>query len=96
MLKKQDSSTTPYQVTTKITLDRLCNSLAVKNAGNSICVLNDDPLQPGETKIFTAWPNELVIGRYNFYFQTPPVVPIGYVQMDLAIVSQQFYLPEPK
>jgi hypothetical protein len=92
-MRKQTSRTNTYTTLTKITLDQLSNSLAVKNAGNSICLLNNDPLQPGEVKIFTAWPEEILTGKYNFYFQTPAVVPIGYVQDDMAVVTEQYYLP---
>lgn len=90
---KQNSNTQTYTTSTKITLDLLSNSLSVKNAGNSLLLLNNDPLQPGETKIFSVWPGEILVGKYNFYFQTPPVVPIGYVQDDMAVVTEMYYLP---
>jgi hypothetical protein len=86
--------TNAYGISQNVTLDKLSNCLAIKNAGNSICVFNDDPLQPGECKIFSAWPGELLKGRYTFYFRTPAVVPLGYVQSDLAVITEQFYLPE--
>lgn len=92
-MKKQNSVTRTFGVATKITLDAQCNTLAVKNAGNSICLINQDPLVPGEVKIFGAWQNEILTGKYEFSFQTPPGVPITYVQNDEAVVTQLYYLP---
>jgi len=92
-MRKQTSRTNAYTTPTKITLDQLSNCLAVKNAGNSILLINNDPLVPAETKIFSAWPQEVLVGKYYIDFRTPASVPVGYVQDDFAVVTEQYYLP---
>jgi len=77
-----------------ITLDALSNGLTVRNIGNSICVFNDDPLQPGESKSTGGNKGEILKGRYALKFQTPAVVPVGYVQNDQAVVTEKFYLDD--
>lgn len=77
-----------------ITLDPLSNGLTVRNIGNSICIFNDDPLQPGESKSQGGNKGEILKGRYALRFQTPTVVPPGYVQNDQAVVTEKFYLDD--
>ena len=91
---KTTTRTNTYGIAGNITLDKLSNCLAFKNAGNSICVFDSDPLQPGESKVIAGWPHEVITGRYSFFFQTPAVVPVGYVQDDMAVVTEQYYLPD--
>jgi len=41
-----DWSTLEITQELKITLDPKCNLITVKNTGNSVCLFDDDPLQP--------------------------------------------------
>lgn len=84
--------TTPTGQMLNITLDPWSNGLSVKNTGNSICIFNDDPLQPGESKTIGGNKGELLRGRYAVKFQTPATVPVGYVQFDQAVVTEKYYL----
>lgn len=80
---------------TKITLDEYSNGFTLKNAGNSICIINGDPLEPGESKAFGGNQGEIIIGVYNFKFQAIASPPPGYVQVDSAILTEKFYVPTP-
>lgn len=84
-----------YTQPQNILLDRYSNGITVKNIGNSICFFNSDPLQPGESKGIGGNYLEILDGRYRVYFQTPAVVPPGYVQVDSALVTEKFYMPRP-
>jgi len=84
--------TTPTGQALNITLDPWSNGLSVKNTGNSICIFNDDPLLPGESKTIGGNKGELLRGRYALKFQTPATAPPGYVQNDQAVVTEKYYL----
>jgi hypothetical protein len=90
-----DTRTTPYNLAGNITLDQMSAGITVKNTGNSICIVNGDPLQPTESKGFAPPWNALLKGRYALKFQTPATVPPGYVQADSAVVTEMYYIPNP-
>lgn len=83
-----------------ITLDKYSNGFTVKNLGNSICIVNSDPLQPGESKGFGGNQMEIMEGRYRIYFKPIDNPPVGYTQNDGAIVTEKYYIfkrgQEPK
>jgi len=86
--------TTAYDTTQNITLDTFSNGITVKNSGNSLLLFSNDVLQPGASKAIGGNKGEILKARLQISFQTPPVVPPGYVQQDQAIVTEKFYLPE--
>lgn len=84
--------TTQYGKEVNITLDRLSNGLTVKNGGNSVLIFDDDPLQPTESKGIGGNRAEILVGRYRLYFEPIASPPPGYVQNDLAIVTEKYYM----
>lgn len=78
-----------------LTLDKYSNGFTLKNTGNSICFLNIDPLQPGESKAIGGNKSELLTGRYRVYFAPIANPPVGYTQQDNAILTEKYYLPTP-
>lgn len=83
-----------YSIPQKIDLDILCNGVTVKNIGNSICVIDNDPLQPFESESIGGNKDEIFYGRHNISFQ--PAVPQPLPRVDLAVVTQKFYIESPK
>ena len=84
-----------YSTPQKLNLDPMCNSFTLKNLGNTLCVLDDEVLQPGDFKAFGGNRGEVFTGRHNIYFTVvgmavPPVTP-----QPLAWFTQKFYVPTP-
>jgi hypothetical protein len=83
-------STQSYNGNKHITVVRSCNGFTVKNRGNSILVINQDPLDPGESKAFGLNRGEVYTGRIDISFRAQAVQPVPRV--DAAFVTQKFYL----
>jgi hypothetical protein len=85
----------PRPITRLATLPWISSAcgLTVKNTGNSVCSINGDPLDPGESKGFAPPWAALLVGRYAIKFSTPATTPPGYVQADSSVVTEMFYLP---
>jgi hypothetical protein len=90
---KYETSTRTLQARGNIVLDAWSNGFTVKNAGNSILSFNGDPIQPNESKGFGGNRGELIEGNYSFFFTAPASPPPGYVQSDLAIITEKYYKP---
>ena len=95
-LKYCDTNTLQYTTQSKINLDTLCNGLTVKNNGNIICLIDDEPLQPGESKSFGFSEMQIFRGRHNIGFTTAGMAVIPAVQVPSAWVTQTFYIATPK
>jgi hypothetical protein len=69
------------------------NGFTIKNIGTTICVLNDDPIQPGESKSFGGNWGEIYVGRVyvRFVTQTPPPSTIT----NLLFLTEKFYVSAP-
>jgi|SRR6516164_10975316 hypothetical protein len=95
MWLKYTTRKTIYASQQNINLDQYSNGLTVRNIGNSVCVFDGDPLQPGQSKAIGGNKAEILTGRYSFSFQPIANPPIGYVQMDMAIVTEKYYILSP-
>ncbi len=80
----------PYQIDTIIPQDRFCNGMTFINRGNTIAVIQGDPLNPGESKSIGGNRGEIYKGRIDLNFQLPAIVPP--VPANLLIVTQKFYV----
>jgi hypothetical protein len=91
-----DTSVLQYAVPAKINLDLLCNAIVVNNTGNIICLIDDEPLQPGDSKTIGGNRGEILTGRHEIGFTTVgmAVVPSPIIQS--AFVTQKFYINPPK
>ena len=65
------------------------NQVAIHNAGNTIVLVNDDPLQPGESKSWGGNWGEIFTGRVFLQFVMP--VPAPPIPNNAAFVTQKFY-----
>jgi len=84
-----------YSQPQNINISELCNGITVKNLGNTLVLLDDEVLQPGDFKAFGGNRGEVFTGRHNITFTTngmavPPAVPAP-----LAWVTQKFYTTPP-
>lgn len=85
-----NQSTQGYSQATMVPPDKLCNGFTVKNAGNTICIVNGEPIQPDDFKTFGMNRGEIYIGRIDLSFVLPtPAPPIPTNQ---AFVTQKFYV----
>lgn len=82
-----------YATAQKIDLDNRCNGITVKNAGTTQVIIDDEILQPGESKAIGGNLGEIFIGRKDIYFQVPTPAPA--VITNLAYVTVKFYVPVP-
>ena len=88
--------TTPYDSKMKITLDEFSNGLTIKNVGNSQLVFDNDVLQPNRSKAIGGNFAEILEGNKTIYFKPIENPPLGYVQVDAAIITEKFYILTPK
>lgn len=79
-----------YYKNTFVPVVKHCNGFVVKNIGTTICSVNGDPLQPGESKSVGGNRAEIYEGRIDLAFtlQTPPPLTI----VNAATVTQKFYM----
>lgn len=85
-----NNDTKGYAVPAKITFDRLCNGYTVRNAGNTIVVINDEEIQPGQSKAVGGNRNEIFIGRLDIFFRDQTVQPVP--RTPYFYVTQKFYV----
>jgi hypothetical protein len=96
-LRYQNISTQAYQSQQKITLDDFCNSVSIKNAGNTIVMFNNEPIFPGESKSIGGIENGILTGRYNLTFTTIwPGFVVPVTPFNSAFFTQIYYIPTPK
>jgi|HubBroStandDraft_5_1064220.scaffolds.fasta_scaffold00865_19 hypothetical protein len=84
-----NESTQQYTVATNIPVDQWCNGWTAINRGTTICIVNGDPLNPGESKDFGGNLGEIYEGRIDISFKVQ--VPPPLVITNLAVVTQKFY-----
>lgn len=85
-----ESSVQTYGVATNLTLDKRCNLIIVKNAapvGGAVVLFDDDPLQPGESKVMGGHWRTIYAGRHQISFTG------GGAQ--IAIFTQMYYIEKP-
>jgi hypothetical protein len=91
-----DTSSQQYNSFQKLNLPDFCSALSVKNTGNTVCLFDDEPLFPGESKIYSGDEGEVLVGRHSIGFTTvavgftPPGVPVNQ-----AWVSYKYYVQTP-
>lgn len=91
-----DTSSQQYNLPQKLNIPQFCSALSVKNTGNTIVLFDDEPLFPGESKIYSGDEGEILVGRHIIGFTliavgfTPPGTPINQ-----AWVSYKYYIPTP-
>jgi hypothetical protein len=95
-LKYCDTNTLQYTTQSKINLDSLCNGITVKNAGNIICLVDDEPIQPGESKRFGFSEMQIFCGRHDIGFTIVGMAVVPAVQIPSAWITQIFYIDTPK
>jgi hypothetical protein len=76
--------TQAYSVPTKITLDIRCNGITIRNAGASTLLFDDEPIQPGQSKMIGGNRAELMRGRHDISFTGAGA--------NLAFVTQKYYV----
>lgn len=76
-----------------VQLNRNIFAVSVHNTGTTLVIVNDDTLQPGESKTFGGFWGMVFTGRIFLQFQTQSPPP-GTV-INLAFVTQLFYVPAP-
>jgi hypothetical protein len=91
-----DTNTLQYQRAGKLNLDQLCNAVSIKNAGNIICLIDDEPLQPGESKSFQFSERQIFYGRHEVAFTIVGMAVVPPVQIPSAWVTQTFYIDTPR
>jgi hypothetical protein len=67
--------------TSQVQIGNNVNGFDVKNAGNTIVVFNQEPLQPGESQTVGGNAGEIFAGRVDIYFQLPVPAPVTPVNM---------------
>lgn len=91
-----DTSAQQYNSFQKINIPEFCIGLAVKNTGNTICQFDDEPLFPGESKIYQSDEGSILVGRHSVQFSlvavgfTPPAIPVNQAWITVA-----FYVNTP-
>jgi|HubBroStandDraft_4_1064222.scaffolds.fasta_scaffold46812_2 hypothetical protein len=88
-----DTNTEIISQPKKITLDLNCNGITVKNIGNSIVIVDGNPLLPLEALNIGGNKGEIYTGRHNISFQPNPAVVVP--EIDLAVIVQKFYVAAP-
>lgn len=83
-------ATQEYSLQTMVPADKNCNGFTIKNAGNTICIVNGEPLQPGDFKTFGLNRGEIYIGRIDISFQLP--APAPPTPTNSAFLTQKFYV----
>lgn len=87
-----------YVLPQKVVIDNLCNSITVRNAGNSLLIFDDEVIQPGANKVIGGNRLEIFIGRKDISFQPTTnqdiPVPQPTPRVDVAYVTQKFYIRE--
>lgn len=73
-----------------VPLSQRCNGVTVKNGGNNIVLVNNEPLQPGESKALGGNYGELFRGRVQINFMNQAVQPTPVVA--IAYVTEKFYI----
>jgi hypothetical protein len=86
---KYSISNVLYQRQISVTVDRLCNGFSAKNAGNTIVLLNGEPLQPGESKSVGGNYAEVFVGRIDVAFAMPDPAP--GTPVNACYVTQKTY-----
>lgn len=77
--------------TKSVILDDLCNGYVVRNAGNTILVFRNEPLDPGESKTIGGNFGEVCMDRVDIAFMDQAVQPLPRVNQ--GFVTQKVYLP---
>lgn len=75
-----------------VQLTKNVNAWAVHNTGNTIVLVNDDPLMPGDSKSIGGNLGEIFMGRIYITFQIPSPAPSPIINM--ATVTQKYYTKE--
>lgn len=90
-----DFNSQQYTAPQKLNISELCNGITIKNNGNIICLVDDEPIQPGDFKAFGLNRGEVFTGRHNIAFTTAGMAVIPPVQIPTAWVTQKFYIDPP-
>lgn len=90
-----DIATYTYSRQQKVNVPYLCNAITVKNTGNIICVVDEDPIQPGASKSMGGNRGEILTGRHDISFTTAGMAVIPPTQNPSAVVTAKFYVTAP-
>ena len=88
--------TANYQAQTNITLDQWSNAITFKNNGNSLLIVDNDTLQPTESKSIGGIYNGILRKRLSISFAPILNPPVGYVQADSCTTTEVYFLPQEK
>lgn len=91
--RKVNFSSQGYSANTHVKVVDFQNGFTVKNRGNCFCLINNEPLNPGESKGFICWPEETYGGRIDIVFRNMPGQVMPVVRM--AWVTQKFFINKP-
>jgi hypothetical protein len=75
--------------TTQVQIGNNVNGVTVKNAGNTIVIFNQEPLQPGESESIGGNEGEIFVGRVDIFFTLP--VPPPLVPVNMAWIIVKYY-----
>ena len=87
-----NTTTLEYRSLHSVSVDKLCNGFSVNNAGTTICTVNGEPLQPGDSKTVGGNVGEVYVGRIDLAFFVPDPAPSSIVNS--AWVTQKYYVPD--
>lgn len=82
--------TQSYSFPQKVVIQDKCNGFTIRNAGNSILIMDDEQIQPGESKAIGGNRNEYFVGRKDISFAPQAVQPAP--RIDLCYVTQKYYV----
>lgn len=75
--------------TTQVPIGNNVNGFTVKNAGNTILMFNQEPLQPGESQSIGGNEGEIYTGRVSIFFMLP--TPAPGTPVNSAWITIKFY-----
>jgi hypothetical protein len=74
-----------------IVLDEFTNALTIKNTGTTLCLINEDPLNPGESKFFGGNAGEVFDAGTRFDVRFVIQVPAPATVVNLCQVTTKIY-----
>jgi hypothetical protein len=78
------------QGTAQVPMGNNVNGFVIKNAGNTIVLFNNEPLQPGESQSVGGNEGEIFDGRVDIYFRLP--TPAPGTPVNSAWITVKYYV----
>lgn len=82
---------TQYLKNGSVTIDKQCNGFTAKNTGNTLLTIMGEEIQPGQSKSIGGNRAEVFIGKVDFWFTGPSLIPAEPTAVNECIVTQKVY-----